>query len=155
MHVGKLSYTYIWLTIFLERGRPKLLYFFIKCLFELPAGIKRMNIWYWLLEQKIFWLWNKRIARSDRSKITIKITSVLKMNNSYEIFVFFFCLIDKVVINCDSLLRMLYVYTPSQKFDTIRVSILCDIIKIWKKLTILKMSKTYILHNSLRKELDI
>ena len=41
-------------------------------------------------------------------------------------------------------LRMLYVYTPSQKFDTIRISVFRDITKILKKSTILKMSKIYI-----------
>ena len=44
--------------------------------------------------------------------------------------------------------RILYVYTPSQKFNTIRILELLDIIKIWKKSTILKMSKTFILHNN-------
>ena len=34
-------------------------------------------------------------------------------------------------------------YTPSQKFDTIRISIFRDITKIWKKSTILRMSKKY------------
>ena len=48
-----------------------------------------------------------------------------------------------------SLLRMLYVYTPSQKFNTIiRISVLPDVIKIWKKLVELKKSKMYILHNN-------
>ena len=37
-------------------------------------------------------------------------------------------------------------YALGDKFDTIRISILRDIIKMWKKLTMLKMSKTYILH---------
>ena len=46
------------------------------------------------------------------------------------------------------LLRILYVYTPSQKFNKIRISVFCDIIKIWKKSIVLKMSKTYILHNN-------
>ena len=46
------------------------------------------------------------------------------------------------------ILRMLYVYPPSQKFSTIRTSVLRDIIKIFKKSTILKISKTYILHNN-------
>ena len=36
-------------------------------------------------------------------------------------------------------LRMLYVYTPSQKFNTIRISVLRDIIKMWKKSTTLKI----------------
>ena len=40
-------------------------------------------------------------------------------------------------------LRRLYGYTPSQKFDTIRISVLWDVKKIFKKSTILKLSKTY------------
>ena len=50
---------------------------------------------------------------------------------------------------CVGALRMLCVYTTSQKFDTIRISVL----KIFKKLTISKMSKTYILHNNNAKKL--
>ena len=45
-------------------------------------------------------------------------------------------------------LRKLYVYTHSQKFNTIRISILRDITKILKKSIILLKSKTYILHNA-------
>ena len=40
-------------------------------------------------------------------------------------------------------LEDLYVYTPSQKFDMIKFSILRDVTKLLNKSTILKMSKTY------------
>ena len=43
---------------------------------------------------------------------------------------------------------MLYIYIPSQKFDSIRISELGDITKIFEKPTILKISKLYILHNN-------
>ena len=33
-------------------------------------------------------------------------------------------------------LRMLYAYIPSQKFGTVKISVLRDITKIWKKSTI-------------------
>ena len=45
-------------------------------------------------------------------------------------------------------LRMLYVNTSSQKFKTVRISVLHDIIKIWKKLNISKMTESYIFHNN-------
>ena len=41
-----------------------------------------------------------------------------------------------------------------QKFDSIRISLLCDITKIWKKSTILKMLKTYVLHNNNSKKVS-
>ena len=43
-------------------------------------------------------------------------------------------------------LWIIYVYTSSQKFGTIRILVLCD--KSEKKSAILKMSETYILHNN-------
>ena len=33
---------------------------------------------------------------------------------------------------------MLYVYTPSRKFDTIKISVIYDIIKIFKKIKYIK-----------------
>ena len=39
---------------------------------------------------------------------------------------------------------MLYVHTPSQKLNTIRISVLRNVTKIFKKSTIVKKSKTYI-----------
>ena len=46
-----------------------------------------------------------------------------------------------------------YTYTPSQKVDLLRISVFCDIKKIWKKSTILKMSKIFILYNNKAKKL--
>ena len=51
-------------------------------------------------------------------------------------------------------LRMLYVNNPIQKFNTIRTSVLRDIIKIWNKLTTLKVSNTYILDNDNAEKLN-
>ena len=39
-------------------------------------------------------------------------------------------------------ITMLYVYTPNQEFNTIRISVLGDITKIWKKSSIFEKSKT-------------
>ena len=47
--------------------------------------------------------------------------------------------------NLGSKLRMLKVYTHSQKFDTIGISVIRDKAKICKKSIILKMSKTFLL----------
>ena len=47
----------------------------------------------------------------------------------------------------NSMLKMLYIQIPNQKFDTIRTSVLRDITKIFKKSIILTMSNIYILHN--------
>ena len=44
--------------------------------------------------------------------------------------------------------KMLYVYSSSWKFDTIGILVVRDIVKIWKKSVILKMSIKYILHNN-------
>ena len=49
--------------------------------------------------------------------------------------------------------RTLHVCTPSQKLNTIRISVLRDIIRIWKKSTTLKMSQLSILHNNNPKKL--
>ena len=43
---------------------------------------------------------------------------------------------------------MLYVYNPSHKFNMIRILVLRGITKIWKKSTVVKKSKKYILHNN-------
>ena len=39
-------------------------------------------------------------------------------------------------------------YVPNQKFDSIRISVVRDIIKILKKSPMSKMSRTFILHNN-------
>ena len=44
--------------------------------------------------------------------------------------------------------RMYGTYIPNKKFDSTRISVLCDIKKIWKKLPTLKMSRKFILHNN-------
>ena len=45
-------------------------------------------------------------------------------------------------------LMFLYTYTPSQSVDSIRISVLPDKTQILKKSIILKISKTFILHNN-------
>ena len=46
-------------------------------------------------------------------------------------------------------LRTLYLYTPSQKFNTIRVSVLRDVTKMWKKINHIKGVKNIFLpHNN-------
>ena len=44
---------------------------------------------------------------------------------------------------------MPYTYNPSQKFDSMKISLLRDIIKIFKKSIILKVSTKIILHNNI------
>ena len=97
-------------------------------------------------------LWNKQNAFFKPSKVV----SPLKGYAIKHVRVFFLLtFVNRQKNHCRPLisrknlvLRMLYVYTSSQKFNTIRVSVLRDTTKVWKKSSILRKSKTYIWHNN-------
>ena len=84
---------------------------------------------------------------------------VIRFNTKYR--VYFFCEISQSLIPRDPyysrLTRSLmdaYTYTSSQKFDTIAISVLHN--ENWKKIIILKISKTFIFHyNNVGKLLKI
>ena len=44
-------------------------------------------------------------------------------------------------------------YIPNEKFDLIRISVLRDIIKAWKKLPISKKTRLFVFHNVINNKL--